>query len=79
MVLAELLPLLRQSINWFKGLVVERRGMSEVRSSELKMGLLSSNDPVEEDTAVFGPREVRAFSALGEECSLDIENLSRFR
>ena len=50
-----------------------------MRSSELKMGLLSSNDPVEEDTAVFGPREVRAFSALGEECSLDIENLSRFR
>ena len=54
--------------------------MSDVRSSELDMGLSSSNDPMEmeEDTVASGPREVRAFSALGEECSLDVETLSRF-
>ena len=80
MVLAKLLPLLRQSVNWFEGLVVERRGMSKVRSSELEMGLSSSDDPVrvEVDTAVSSPREVQAFFALGEECSLNIEALSRF-
>ena len=80
MVLAELLPLLHQLVNWFEGLVVERRGMSDVRSSELETGLSSSNNPmeVEEDTAVSSLREVRAFSALGEECSLDIETFSRF-
>ena len=55
--------------------------MFEVRSSELKTRLSSSNDPVkvEEDTAVFIPREVRAFHALRELCSLDDETLSRFR
>ena len=54
--------------------------MFEVRSSELKTRLLSSDDPVEVegDTAVFVPREVRAFSALREECSLDVAILSRF-
>ena len=31
-VLADLLPLLRQSVNWFEGLVVEQRVMSEVTS-----------------------------------------------
>ena len=38
------------------------------------------DDPVEveEDIAASGPREVKAFFALGEECSLDIETLSRF-
>ena len=39
MVLADLLPLLRQSVNWFEGLVVEQRVMSEVRSSELETRL----------------------------------------
>ena len=28
---------------------------------------------------VAGPREVRAFLALGEECGLDAETISRFR
>ena len=35
-VLADLVPLLLQSINWFEDLVGEGRGMSEVRSSELE-------------------------------------------
>ena len=80
LVLADLLPLLRQLVNWFEDLVGERRVMLEVRSSELETGLLSSDDPIEmeEDTATSGPREVRAFSALGEACGLDSETLSRF-
>ena len=55
--------------------------MSELRSSELETGLLSRDDPVkvEEYTAVSIPREVRAFHALGEVCSLDNETLSRFK
>ena len=55
--------------------------MSELRSSELETGLLSRDDPVkvEEYTAVSIPREVRAFHALGEVCSLDDETLSRFK
>ena len=54
--------------------------MSEVRSSELETGLSSSDDPVEmrDDTTFFVPREVRTFSALGEEYGLDAEILSRF-
>ena len=79
-VLADLVPLLRQFIDWFEDLGGERRGMSEVRSGELETGLSSSDDlvEVEEDIAASGPREVRAFSTLGEECSLDVETLSRF-
>ena len=55
--------------------------MSEVRSSELETRLSSSDDPVEVevDTVVFVLREVRAFHAFGEVCSLDDETLSRFR
>ena len=53
--------------------------MSEVRSSELKTGLSSSGDPVEEDTAVSAPREVKAFYALNEECGLDDDTLGRFK
>ena len=55
--------------------------MFEVRSSELEIGLSSSDNPVEVqvDTMVFVPREVRAFHAFGEACSLDDETLSRFR
>jgi len=54
--------------------------MSEVRSSELETRLSSSDDLMEvgDDTAVSVPREVRAFSVLGEECGLDVEILSRF-
>ena len=42
--------------------------MSEVRSSELEIGLSSSGDLVEGDTAVSIPLEVKAFHALEEEC-----------
>ena len=45
--LADLLPLLRQSIDWFEDLVRERGRMSEVRLSELETGLSSSDKPVE--------------------------------
>ena len=70
--LGDLFPLLYQSIDWFKGLVSERREMFEVRSSELETRLSSNDNPVEEevDTAVSVPREVRAFHALREECNL---------
>ncbi|KAM4109597.1 hypothetical protein ACJW30_03G131800 [Castanea mollissima] len=78
-VLGELSPMLCQSINWFESLVSKRRVMSEVRSSELETGLSSSNDPVEGDTTVSVPGEVRAFHALGEMCGLDGEMLSRFK
>ena len=57
----------------------ERETMSEVRSSELETGLLSSDDPVEGDTAVSIPREVRAFHALEEGCGLDADTLGRFK
>ena len=79
-VLGELFPVLCQSINRFEGLVSERERMSEIRSSELETGLSSSDDPVEKgnDTAASVPIEVRAFSALGEDCGLDTKTLSRF-
>ena len=78
-VLADLLPLLRQSLNWFEGLVRDREVMYEIRSSELKTGLSSNGDPVEGDTAVSAPRKVRAFYALGEVCELDADIMSRFK
>ena len=55
--------------------------MSEVRLSELETGLSSSDDPVEveEDIAISVSREVRAFHALREVCSLNDETLSWFR
>ena len=53
--------------------------MSEVRSSELDPGLSSSGVPVEGDTAVSTPREVRAFYALKEACGLDAETVARFK
>ena len=77
-VLGDLLPLLRQSLNWFEGLA-RREVMSEVRSSDLETGLSFNGDPVEGDTAVSGPREVRAFYALREACGLDVETVSRFK
>ena len=76
-VVADLLPLLRQSIDWFRDLV--REAMSEVKSSELETGLSSSDEPVEGDTAVSASHEVRAFYALNEECGLDADTLSRFK
>ena len=38
-VVGELFPVLNQSVNWFKGLIEERKRMSKVRSSELKTRL----------------------------------------
>ena len=46
-VLGDLLPLLRQSIDWFKGLIREWGVMLKVRSSKLETGLSSSDKPVE--------------------------------
>ena len=77
--LAELLPLLRQSLDWFEGLVRERGTMSEVRSSELETRLSFSGDPVEGDTAIFTPREVMAFHSLEEVCGLDADTVGRFK
>ena len=79
--MADLFPLLRESVNWFEGVVGKRKVMSEVRSSELETGLSSSGYPIEreEDTAASGLREVRAFHALGGACGLVAETLSRFR
>ena len=78
-VLGDLLPLLRQSLSWFEGLVRGREVMSEVRSSNLETGLSSNGNPVEGDTVVSTPREVRAFYALREVCGLDTETVSRFK
>ena len=79
--LADLFPLLRQSIDWFEELVGEQKVMLEGRSSELEIGLSSSDDLIEMegDTTAFSPREFRAFSALKDECGLEAETLSRFR
>ena len=78
-VVANLLALLRQSIDWFRGLVRKWEAMSEVRSSELETGLSSSGDPVEGDTVASNPSEVRDFYALKEECGLDADTLDRFK
>ena len=77
--LADFLPLLRQSLDWFERLMSGQEAMSEVRSSELETELSSSDKPVEGDTAIFVPREIRAFLALKEVYGLDGEILSRFR
>ena len=77
--LAELLPLLCQSIDWFEGLVRERGKMSEVRSSELETRLSSSGDLVEGDTVVSTPREVKAFHTLEEVYGLDADTVGRFK
>ena len=62
LVLADLFLLLRQSVDWFKDLVSDRRAMLEVRSRELETGLSSSDGLVEEDTVISTLRVVRAFS-----------------
>ena len=51
----ELCPLLRQSIDWFEGLIRERGIISEVRSSELDTELSSGAKPAKGDTAVSTP------------------------
>ena len=53
--------------------------MSEVRSSELDIRLLSSGEPVEGDTTVSTPQEVRAFYALEEACGLDADIVAKFK
>ena len=50
-----------------------------MRSSELETGLSSSDGPVEGDMAIFAPRPVRAFYALGEVCGLDADTVARFK
>ena len=77
--LTELCPLLRQSLDWFEGLIRERGIMSEVRFSELDTGLSFSGEPAEGDTTVSTPREVRAFYALKEVCGLDADTVARFK
>ena len=85
-VLANLHPLLHQSSNWFKEMVDEREVASEVRFSELEIGLSSSDDlvGVGEDTAASGAsssgrREIRPFHALREDYALDPNTFFRFR
>ena len=53
--------------------------MSEVRSSELEIGLSSSGGPEVGDTAVSTPHVVRAFHALKEVCRLDADIVGRFK
>ena len=53
--------------------------MSEVRFSDLENGLSSNGDPVEGDTTISTPREVRAFYALRETCGLDAKTVNRFK
>ena len=53
--MGELFPVLSQSINWFRGLIKERKRMSEMRSSELETGLSSNDGLMEEDTTVSSP------------------------
>ena len=53
--LIELCPLLRQSIDWFEGLIRERGIMFEVRSNELDTELSSGAKPAKGDTAVSTP------------------------
>ena len=77
--MTELCPLLRQSLDWFEGLIREQGIMSEVRSSELDTRLLSSGEPVEGDTTVSTPQEVRAFYALKEACGLDADTVAKFK
>ena len=79
--LADLLSLLRQLIDWFKSLVREQEIMSEVRSSELEIGLSSNDGLVEagDDTAVSTLGEAKAFHTLDEVCGLDADTLSRFK
>ena len=86
MVLADLSPLLRQSLDWFNFV----RAMStEVRSSELGTGLSSSDKAIEVDTAILAPSSLNplsssptmlgAFHTLKEVCSLDKDTLFRFK
>ena len=77
--LTELCPLLRQSLDWFEGLIRERGIMSEVRFSELDTGLSFSGEPAEGDIVVSTPQEVRAFYALKEACGLDADTVARFK
>ena len=67
LVLIDLFPLLRQSVDWFEELVGSQEIMSDVRSSELENRLSSSDEPVkvEVDTATSSRRQVRVFMPSG--------------
>ena len=75
-VLGELSPILGQSLAWFEG---EMKRMLEVRSSELEIGMSSSDGPVEGDTTISAPRLVKAFYALEEVCGMDADTVARFK
>lgn len=66
LVLTKLYPLLCQSLNLFKCLQemsVEERVGSKIRSSELEIGLSSSENPIEEDTATSMPSSSKPSSS----------------
>lgn len=91
--LNDLYPLLHRSLNWYRLLCemsMEEREGSVVKSSELEMGLSSSDKPVEMevDTAASKPSsskpssskhpsssKARTFHTLKESCDLDEETL----
>ena len=67
-------------------MVGEKEVVFEVRSSELSIGLSSSDDPVEakvdiaaSSSSLSGRIDIRSFHALRKECALDADTLFRFR
>lgn len=58
--LADLYPLLRQSLDWFQSL---REMSMEVRSSKLDIGFSSSDKAVEADTMVSTPSSLNPSSS----------------
>lgn len=86
LVLADLFPLMRQSLNWFRYI---QEMFVEVRSSELDTGLSSSDKAVEIDFTISASPSLnpsssshtmlRAFHALKEVCFLDEDTLFKFR
>ena len=66
LVLTKLYSLLCQSLNLFQSLremSVEERVGSKIRSSELETGLLSSENPIEEDTTASMPSSSKPSSS----------------
>lgn len=89
LVLVYLYPILRQSLNWFREMFGEERVASKVRSSELETGVSSGDDPIEVEGDIAAlvlssshssrRREIRAFQALKEECTIGEETFTQFR
>ena len=96
-VLTSLYPLLHQSLNWYRllcAMSMEEGPRSVVRSSEMEMGLSSSDKmaKMEIDIVASKPssskpssskpsysKNPRSFHALNEPCGLDENTLFRFR